>query len=163
MSLNVRANATVAITGAQPRSGNGSLEFTTNTIVSGQDKADYVKYWGVVSGRTLGNLSALSYEFYRASSSTNANYFAPAFRLAYATTGGQTGYLVWEPIYNGYSTVTEDTWNTANIFAGNFWMRAFGPGRTIEVFDVTLAEWISGLNNGGPIGGNNPHTLSSNT
>ena len=36
----------------------GSLEFTTNTITNGQDKADYVKYRGVVAGRTLGNLSA---------------------------------------------------------------------------------------------------------
>jgi len=32
---NVRADATVAITTAQPRSGNGSLEFTTNTITPG--------------------------------------------------------------------------------------------------------------------------------
>ncbi|MDW8233590.1 MAG: hypothetical protein RMJ54_12490, partial [Roseiflexaceae bacterium] len=67
---NVRANATVAITTAQPRSGAGSLEFTTNTLTPGQDKADYEKKWNPADfpTRTLFGLTALSYEYYRDSS-----------------------------------------------------------------------------------------------
>ncbi|MBC8074861.1 MAG: hypothetical protein H7Y32_02195 [Chloroflexales bacterium] len=150
-AANVRANATVSITTSQPRgdapNNLGSLEFATNTIVSGQDKADYVKYWGVVPSRTLGNLSALTYELYRASSSTTAIHHAPAFRLAYVTPSGDSGLLIWENVYNGGSVgtpVPTDQWLANDILAGNFWMRAFGPGRTIEQYDVTLAEWANG-------------------
>lgn len=172
---NVRANATVAITSAQPRGAApnnlGSLEFTTNTLVSGQDKADYVKYWGVVSGRTLGNLSALNYELYRASSSTTGQYLVPAFRLAYATPGGKTGYLIWENVYNGGSTntaVPTDQWLTKDIFSGNFWMREFAPGATIQNYGVTLAEWQANNDDGsgtisGQPGDAAPHVLGPDT
>lgn len=154
---NVRSDATVGITTAQPRgdapNNLGSLAFTTNTVTNGQDKADYVKYWGVVPGRTLGNLSALRYDFYRASSSTTAQHFVPAFRLAYSTneTPAKTGYLIWENVYNGGSTATPvptDQWIANDILNGYFWMRAFGPGRTIEKYDVTLAQWASGYTYG---------------
>lgn len=155
--MNVRSDATVGITTNQPRgdapNNLGSLEFTTNTVTNGQDKADYVKYWGVVNGRTLGNISALSYEFYRASTSTTSQHLVPAFRLAYSTneTPAKTGYLIWENVYNGGSTSTPvpiDQWISKDILPGNFWMRAFGPGRTIEKYDVTLAQWASGYTYG---------------
>lgn len=146
---NVRTNGSVAITGWQQRGGapdnRGSLEFTTNTATLGQDKADYVKLWGVVPGRTLGNLSGLSYEFYRDSSSTTAQHFAPVLRLYYQTSSGETGLLIWEQVYNGYSGgVPTNSWVSANMLGGTFWMRAFGPGRTVERFDVTLAQWAAG-------------------
>lgn len=169
MPANVRTNATVGIDTVQARSGLGSLHFTTNTIVSGQDKADYVNYWGVVPGRTLGNLDTLSYELFRAASSTTGNLFAPAFRLAYQTTGGQTGYLIYEPAYNGFGGgFPTNTWISANILGANFWMRAFGaPSQTIDHYDITLAEWISGMNNGNPIAadgdGHVPHMLNAST
>lgn len=164
---NVRTNATVAITGAQPRSGLGSLEFTTNTIVSGQDKADYEKLWGVVPGRTLGNLSALSYEFYRSSASTTTGHFAPVLRLYYYNSAnGENGLLIWEPIYNGYSTIPTNTWISEDVFADNFWMRAFGPSRTIDDYNVSLAEWMANTDEeGSPIDDDAdadvPHVLSS--
>ncbi len=165
---NVRANATVAITTAQPRSGDGSLEFTTNTITSGQDKADYEKVWGVTPGRTLGNLSALSYDFYRDSSSTTAAHFAPVLRLYYLNSSGQSGLLIWEPIYNGYGAVVTDTWISADILGGNFWMRAFDPGRTIDDYNVSLAEWMANADEeGSPIDddadSDAPHVLGPDT
>ncbi|MCB0190170.1 MAG: hypothetical protein KDE31_38120, partial [Caldilineaceae bacterium] len=98
---NVRTDGSVAIDSEQPRDGLGSLKFTTDTVTNGQDKADYEKIWGPIAGRTLGNLSALSFEFYRDSSSTTAVHFAPALRVLYLTPSGDSGLLIWEPIYNG--------------------------------------------------------------
>lgn len=147
---NVRENATVGISADAPRgtapNDLGSLKFTTDTIVSGKDKADFQKIWGIVPGRTLGSLSALSYEFYRAgSSSGNQPFLAPALRLYYATPGGSTGLLIWEPVYNGYpASVPVDSWVPADIFGGNFWMRTFSPGFTVEQYGVTLAQWKAG-------------------
>ncbi|NHC47022.1 right-handed parallel beta-helix repeat-containing protein [Motilibacter aurantiacus] len=150
-AANVRTDASVAITTSQPRGaapdGLGSLELTTSTVTSGQDKADYAKYWGVLPGRTLGDLSALSYEFYRASSSTTAQHHAPAFRLAYRNAAGQAGYLIWENVYNGGSTsapVPVDQWLARNIRNGYFWMRTFNPGFSVERYDVTLDQWRDG-------------------
>ena len=175
IAANVRTDATVAITTNQPRgeapNSFGSLEFTTNTITPGQDKADYAKYWGPVAGRTLGNLSALSYEFYRASSSTTGQHQVPAFRLGYQTTGGQTGYLVWENVYNGGSTATPvptDQWISNNILLGNFWMREFSPGATIQNYGVTLAEWKANNDDGtgtivGQPGDATVHVLDADT
>lgn len=149
--MNLRNSGTVAITTDKPRgdapNNLGSLEFTSSTST---DKADYVKYWGVVSGRTLSNISALSYEFYRDSSSTAAQHLAPAFRLAYSTNEPtpKTGYLIWENVYNGGSIntpVPTNQWLANDILAGNFWMRTFNPGFTVEQYDVTLAEWQSGV------------------
>nr|WP_231134684.1 right-handed parallel beta-helix repeat-containing protein [Motilibacter deserti] len=150
-AANVRADASVSITNAQPRgeapNNLGSLEFRTNTVTSGQDKADFVKYWGVVPGRTLGNLSALSYEFYRASSSTTGQHHAPVLRLAYSTPSGDSGLLIWENVYNGGSTATPvptDQWIAKDVLNGNFWMRTYNPGFTVERYDVTLDEWQNG-------------------
>ena len=78
----VRTDATVGITADQPRSGLGSLKFTTNTVTPSQDKADFTKTWTIPS-RTLGALSDVSYEFYRDSSSTTAAHFAPVLRLMF--------------------------------------------------------------------------------
>ena len=145
---NVRSDGSVAITSTYARSGNGSLEFSTNMVTNGQDKADFVNYWGNVAGRTLGNLSAISYDLLRDASSVGPNYLAPAFRLAYDNgIPGQTGYLIYEPVYNGYQTATGVPTNqfvTMNIAGANFWMREFSPGLTIEKYDVTLAAWMSG-------------------
>ena len=118
-----------------------------------------------VEGRTLGNLTTLSFDFLRNSSSNVAGHLAPAFRLSYAQQNAQTGaiesgYLIWENVYNGGSTssaVATDVFKSNDILGGNFWMRAFGPGRTIEDFDVTLEQWASGYTTG------SSHELSANT
>ncbi|HEY0569967.1 MAG TPA: hypothetical protein VGD16_00350, partial [Enterovirga sp.] len=57
---------------------------------------------------TLGNLTELSYDWYRAASSTTTNHLAPALRLEYWDAGAdnsfgtfddKTGLLIFEHIY----------------------------------------------------------------
>ena len=166
-AVNVAGGATVGIDGTYAPGGqSGALTFSGS---GGSAKADYRKSWGLVAGRTLGNISELGYDLFRAGSSTAAAHLAPAFRLTYANevTPGtyQTGYLIWEPVYNGYPTagagVPEDSWIDNDILAGNFWMRAFGPGRTIEQYSTDLGEWASGVTYSHPSGAS--HQLSANT
>lgn len=143
------STTTAAITGTKQRSGNGSVEMS---LTDGTGKADFVNTWGYVSGRTLGNLSALSYDWYRASGgSANANLM-PALRLLYDADGNRAttddiGYLVFEQVYNAPSyngPVSMDQWVSSDLMNMNFWMRIFGPSKTIESFDNTLAEWAAG-------------------
>ncbi len=141
---NVRTDATVGITGTyKPAGETGSLEFTTNTVTPGQDKADFAH---AVNG-SLGSLingGALSFDYYVDSASTTAAHLAPAFRLAfYDEATNKSGYLIWEDVYNG-GGVPRDTWVSNDILGGNFWMRTFGPGFTVEQYGVTLADWAGG-------------------
>ncbi len=152
---NVRANSSAAITNTNARNGNGSVEMS---LADGSGKADFAYNWGYVSNRTLGNLDALSYDWFRASSSNAADHLQPALRLVYdadgdAATRYDTGYLVWELAYNGRGTL-ENVWTGSNIIGGNFWMRQFNPpgtpGNTVENFGTTLAEWMTNARPGAP-------------
>lgn len=154
-AANVRVGSSAAITGTNARNGNGSVEMS---LANGNGKADFALGWGYVAGRTLGNLDALSYDWYRASGGTAQSHLQPALRLMYdadgkADTQYDTGYLVWELEYNGRGVV-DNTWTSSNIIGGNFWMRQFNqaptPGNTIENFDTTLAEWMSSSRPGAP-------------
>jgi len=154
----VRTDATVGITADQPRDGLGSLRFTTNTVTSGQDKADFTKTWTSAT-RTLGNLSGVSYEYYRASSSTTAAHLGPVLRLSWLQDNApaglgpedHTGYLIWEQIYNGINPVPTNAWQSQNLFStGKFWMRLVsgpntvgGCGKTIQNFNATLNDWLT--------------------
>ena len=171
---NVRADATVAITTAQPRSGNGSLEFTTNTVTPGQDKADFQKLWNATSfpTRTLAGLTALSYEYYRASSSTTANHLAPVLRLYVvdATVGsptfGKYALLIWEPVYNGAAPIPTDQWISQDILNGNFWMFVPGgqsiPSGVVQNYNTPLSGWLAGGVTGQP-GDPPPINIDANT
>ncbi len=149
---NVRNSGTVAITTADPRSGLGSLQFTQ---LSGADKADYELDnlnpggFGLVK-----DITSVGYEFYRSAASTCPAVQAPVLRLGvYDPISATTSLLIWEPAYNGFVvSVPTDTWVTNDCTTGNWWMRAFGsPSCSYEVYDVTLPEWVSGLNNGSPM------------
>jgi len=148
---NVRESSGAAITGTAARSGNGSVEMS---LANGNGKADYVYNWGLVAGRTLGNLDALSYDWLRSSGGSATAHLQPALRLSYDADGdlattADRGYLIWEQVYNGGGLV-EDRWTTSDILGGNFWMRQFSPGNTVERYDVSLAEWIDGPRPGAP-------------
>ncbi|MCS0591729.1 PEP-CTERM sorting domain-containing protein [Massilia norwichensis] len=148
-STGYSSTTTAAITDTKPRSGNGSVEMS---LTDGSGKADYVYTWGYVPGRTLGNLSALSYDWQRASGGTAGQHLMPAFRLFYDADGNvgttnDTGYLIFEQVYNppgNNGPVTTDAWVTSDILGANFWMRQFTPGNTVESYDNTLAEWAAG-------------------
>ena len=173
-AANVRTDATVAITTAQPRSGNGSLEFTTNTVTPGQDKADFQKLWDPANfpTRTLAGLTALSYEYYRASSSTTANHLAPVLRLYVADvtvgspTFGKYALLIWEPVYNSAAPIPTDQWIPQNILNGNFWMFVPGgqsiPSGVVQNYNTTLSGWLAGGVTGQP-GDPAPINIDANT
>ena len=155
---NGRTSTTTAeITTTSPRSGNGSVEMS---LTNGSGKADFSYTWGSVAGRTLDNLNALSFDWYRDGASTAASHLQPAFRLNYdndgdLTTDADQGYLIWEQVYNG--PTAQNQWVSSNILDGNFWQRQFAPGATVENYDTTLAEWANGPRP------SNAHQLSANT
>jgi hypothetical protein len=143
------STTSAAITATNPRNGNGSVQMS---LTDGSGKADYVYSWGFVGGRTLGNLDALRFDWYRAGTSTANGNLAPALRLSYdadgnAATTADRGYLIWEQVYNG--ATLSDQWVSSDTLGGNFWQRQFTPGLTIENYDTTLAEWAAGAQPGG--------------
>ncbi|WP_374685977.1 DUF1565 domain-containing protein, partial [Promineifilum sp.] len=167
---NKRTDANATISTTEPRGGLGSLEFVSNAVTPGspsQDKVDFQKLWNspAVATRTLGNLSKVSYEFYRDSSSTTASHFVPVFRLPFyhdmpplGTVGAEdyTGYLIWEAIYNGYPApggVPADQWIAVDMTTQYFWMfKSSGPGGSgvVQNYGVTLSDWLNGNPQGQP-------------
>ncbi len=152
-STGFASSTTAAITGTQARSGNGSMQMS---LTDGSGKADYAYSWGFVADRTLGSLSALSYDWYRSSSSANPATQQPALRLSFdadgnAATTNDRGYLVWEQTYQTQSTVAVDTWVSSNALSGDIWQRRFSPGTTIEQYDTDLDEWANGATFGGAL------------
>ena len=90
--VNLRSDATLNINSNNPNNGDGSLEFTSVVATNGQDKADLQNLWDPVDpvltaypNRTIADLTALSYDFYRASSSTILSHFAPVFVWLFTT------------------------------------------------------------------------------
>lgn len=149
---NVQGAGTVAITTTYPNLTNGSLQFTSSASA---DKADFrVQNLNAGGFGKVSQLTHASYEVYRNGASTVAAHLAPALRFYFFNPNtSKSGILIWEPVYNGVPSVTTGVWNSYDATNGNFWMRSFsGPSCTYEVYDITLAEWVSGLNNGNPIG-----------
>jgi len=146
---NVRYSGSVAITDTQPRSGNGSLEFSS---MGGSDKADYAYY---ASMGSLGALDALSYDWYRDSSSGAPGHLNPAFRLiVYDSVANEYSYLIWEGVYNGYNAANlpTDAWTTEDILDGYFWQRNITQGLTVEQYNHDLSYWATQLNNATIVG-----------
>lgn len=168
-AANVRSNATVAITATQPRAGVGSLEFNTDTIISGQDKADFEKVWNptVFTGRKLANLTALSYEYFRDSASTTGANFVPVLRLYVFDPGsGKYATLIWEYAYNHNGAVPTDAWQMEDVLNGKFWMFVPSgqsiPSGVVQNYNSTLSDWISGSPTG-QSGDPTPVNIDANT
>jgi len=169
---NARASTTIGITGDEPRSGNGSVYF--NGVNNGS-KAD-IEYLvngskpflsqSYASTGSLGNfsdLSSMSYEWYRDSSSTARSNLHAVMRVLIdrdgnlATTNDRGG-LVFERVYNALS-VTTDTWVSDLITAStNVWNFGLGLGTgyninsTAYAYDGTLAQWQAFMPNAKIIG-----------
>lgn len=155
-----RADSTVDITTNQPRSGTGSLEFVTNFVTPGQDKVDYELLWDPANfpNRTLSNLSALSYEYRRDSSSAVGGAFHPVLRLRWYndnatpmdTADDTLGQLIYEEVYQGVNPVPVDTWDTNDIdlAAANLWMfcNDCGGGATgvVQNYSASISDWLAG-------------------
>ena len=148
---NVRGGSTVGISSNYARSGNGSA-YMSGTIAS-TSKADMEYYFGgqYISPFALGSLSQASYDYLRSSSSTAAAHLAPSLRFMIDEDGnlgtsGDRGLLIYEPIYNGVSSIGTDVWNTGLVTSTtNLWWRQFSPGFTVEDYGVTLADYQGGV------------------
>ncbi|MCB1582092.1 MAG: hypothetical protein R3E90_09670 [Marinicella sp.] len=175
---NVRNDGLVEMNKDRPLFGDGSLMFFTDTQTAGQDKADYQLVWQTSTGaidfpqRTLGNVSALNYAWFRDSASTTTDHFIPVFRLYFYDDAGTLGnaaddvlgLLIWEGVYNGLGTPVEDSWQIMDIFDGKFWVyvsqSAQGSG-VIQNYNATLDDWINANPQGQP--GDPQVSLSANT
>ncbi len=177
-ATNVRDDAMVELNKDQPLFGDGSLMFFTDTQTAGQDKADYHLVWQQSAGsidfpqRTLGNVSALNYAWYRDAASTVADHFIPVFRLYFYDDAGTpgnfaddvAGLLIWEGVYNGFGSPATDSWQLVDIMSDHFWVYVSqsvqGTG-VIQNFGSTLDDWINGNPQGQP--GDPQINLSANT
>ena len=114
--------ASAAITGKYARSGNGSVQLHLDDALNSE--ADWAMTFGGGASYGLSSLSALSYDWYRSSSSTANGIIAPAFALN--MTDGT--YLIYEYAYNHAGNPTEDIWSTENLLTGNWWSTGNGQG-----------------------------------
>ena len=132
---NVRNTAAVGIRTDYPRSGNGSVFFSSTT---GVGKADVEYFYS--APQLLSSLDAFSYDWYRNSSSSVASHLHPTLRLI-VTNGTQSGYLVFERAYNPSVTpVPTDTWVTDDVINAKFWGTGSLPG-AFSVYDRNLSDW----------------------
>lgn len=174
---NTAGSATAAITSAYlPAAGNtGSAQLKSP---GNSGKIDLQYQWGTnastsitaaaTNGYTLGNLTALGYDWMRASGAAYASV-APAMRLYYdldgkASTTSDRGVMVWEPVYNG-AAITNGAWTSSDILGGNFW-QITGSSTQINIYDYTLAEWQDPAltkKESAANGGSTGKTLTANT
>ncbi len=163
---NVRNSGLAGINSTFARNGNGSASLVTAFGPGGaSSKADIEllsggfnlggNYVATSSFGRLGDLTELSYDWYRSSASqNNAGQHAVVRILVDAdgdlNTTGDRGGLVFERAYNGGVASPTDTWVTEDIFAynggntANMW--TFGAGMTFaeEGYGVDLSEWQAG-------------------
>ena len=138
MRNNVRDGSTVGINGTYARSGNGSAYMQGTIANTSKADMEYVFGGQYVSAFKLSDLTSLGYDYFRSSSSTAGQQFAPSLRMmidedgSFATSGDRS-VLVFEPVYNGSPIVSVDQWVSALINgSSNLWWRQFGPGNTVE-------------------------------
>ena len=165
---NTRRGGSVGIRTNYPRSGNGSVYFNSPDRFG---KAD-IEYFAspVNSGGNfapnpydpssilgpLAALSHLSYEWYRASSSTAPNHLHPVLRLGILRVNQDNtfalGYLVFERVYNGFGAAPINSWQSDDIVSNNYKLWAtvslgFGnPNDNINQVLKTIPDWVSAAN-----------------
>ncbi len=173
MPANVRADTTISITTTQDRpgtvssQGDSAIEFVTQFMTAGQDKADYQLIWQTSMGsidfpfRTLPNLTALSYEYFRDSGSAVGPVLHPVLRLVWLHDSNTPadplddtfGSFIFEAVYQpGFpGSVTTDNWVSNDLLNAEFWVFCSDcdPGAgvasgVVQNFDLTLADWLTG-------------------
>ncbi|MGE3618365.1 MAG: PEP-CTERM sorting domain-containing protein, partial [Gemmatimonadales bacterium] len=131
-TADLRGSATAAITTANPRSGNGSLE-----LAATGDLLDWGFYRHEAPSGSFGLLSqleCLSFDWFRESIDTPTDVpwsaQTPVLRL-YVNDMGVTSELVWEKYYTDGSPTENDVWHTQDLIGQNFWRVIPGQGYTI--------------------------------
>lgn len=159
---NVRNNGHVGVNTDVPRNGNGSVSFSSTQGPGGNSSKADVEYYlpGGASLGTLGDLSALSYDWYRASGGNASQWLHPVLRLFVTSPDHtQSGYLVFEREVNlnNMAAVPTDSWQTDDIAASDsrLWSTGStlpynlnGTNGTAKYYDaLTLSQWQSSYAN----------------
>lgn len=155
---NVRHSGTAGIDQTYARNGNGSARLQT---IDGNSKADieyladgfslFGNYVATSSLGRLGDLSSLSYEWFRAGTSTNSAAQMPAARILVDADGDLStiddrGGLVYELAYNGGGDAPTDQWVNVNIGSTtNLWNFGAGMSTIHGGHNKTLDDWINGF------------------
>jgi len=165
---NTRGSGSVGIRTNYPRSGNGSVYFNSPGS-SGKADIEYFADPVLVGGNFVPNpfnpssilgplaaLSHLSYEWYRAGSSTAPNHLHPVLRLGILRVNSDNtaavGYLTFERVYNGFGAAPINSWQSDDIVSNNYglWATAslgFGdPNVNFSQVFKTLSGWVSAAN-----------------
>lgn len=164
---NVRNSGVAGINTTYARNGNGSGYLETKFGPGGSSsKADIEllangvgfggNFFAGGSLGKLGDLTALSYEWYRDSVSTNSNVQHAVVRILIDADGnlnttGDRGGLVFERAYNGGGAVPTDQWVSEDIFAYNsgagayLWNFGLGVGSEFGGYNKTLDDWLNGF------------------
>lgn len=174
MSYDTRTGGSYTIVAAPTNDGNGSLRLTTDTSLPGgpgQAKAGVLLYQsGGAALGTLGTLTAASFDYRVAGTSTTPASGSPAFRFLLeplsANSAGGLG-LVWERAnQTGTPTPTDQWLNDQNVIGSNLlWERSNGTNYFEQAGDYrTLADYIAGQRTlaGGPYA-QNAQQLSADT
>lgn len=136
-----RGSGSAAITGSNPRSGNGSLEMhTTGALIDAgfylRTAGDsYTAGWG-----TLSEIEKIGFDWYRVTqlpSSSDVPWLAqtPVLRLHVREGSGTNAVfsmLVWEKYYTDNSPTVNDQWITEDLSQQMFWRYSDAGGFTIN-------------------------------
>jgi hypothetical protein len=160
------SNTVGAINGTyKPAGEGGSVEMSST---DGSGKVDFSKYF-LDSVVTFADLTSLSYDWFRSSTSTAGAPLAPAIRIGYDADGNfgttaDTGYLVFEPIYQvpvANPPAATDAWVTQNALNGVLWQRQLSPGADTYNGGSQIFQSLSGWMTSGQQG--NGDLLSANS
>lgn len=143
--VDIRATASVGITGDYPRNGNGSVLMTSGDS-SGKTTWQYFPTGGL---GTLSSFASATYEWYRDAASTTAAHFHPVFRIRVdndgnlATTNDQS-WLVFEHGAIGPYTAPTNTWVTDTIGGSTkMWVWQAGAANS-QVPSTTMSQFAAG-------------------
>ncbi len=142
----VRGGGSVAITGAYPENGNGSLQLQMNASnIGGTAKAAYTDYFAPYGeGYALSTYNSGSFDWLRSSSSTVQSQFAPTYQLIGQSANGGFTTFVWENVYQTNAAATTDSWvHVGDMTNQLFWVsggHGCGFDGGTQLF-MTLANW----------------------
>ena len=143
--VDIRATASVGITGDYPRNGNGSVLMTSGDS-SGKTTWQYFPAGGL---GPLSSFTSATYDWYRAASSTTAAHFHPVFRIRVDTDGnpattGDQSWLVYERGAMGPYTAPTGTWVTETINgATRMWVSQAGAANS-QLPNTTMSQFMTG-------------------
>lgn len=162
---NVRNSGSVGISKAEPRSGTGSVSFSSP---SGAAKADieYLagatnvggNFYATASLGAFSDLVSMTYDWFRDGTSTTSLNQLPSLRVLLdrdgdLSTTGDRGGLVFERVYNALPAVS-DVWTTDTVTAATkVWNFGLGLGTGYDIggngyaYDDSLGAWQAFLQN----------------